>query len=110
MVSNLDLVKKSAIDIEKNLKKGQIDKIGRIMHNHWEIKKKRDQKVSNRKIDNIYNFALKNGALGGKLIGAGGGGFLMFVTNKKKKLEKKMRKFNLEKLNFEFDFDGTSAV
>ena len=56
------------------------------------------------------NFALKNGALGGKLIGAGGGGFLMFVTNKKKFLEKKLRKFNLEKLNFEFDFNGTSAV
>ena len=48
--------------------------------------------------------------MGGKLIGAGGGGFLMFVTNKKKFLEKKLRKFNLEKLNFEFDFNGTSAV
>ena len=80
------------------------------MHFHWETKKKRDKKVTSKRINDIYSYALKNGAIGGKLIGAGGGGYLMFITKQKNKLEKSLKKFNLEKLNFNFDFNGTIDI
>ena len=62
------------------------------MNEHWINKLKRSKNMSNSTIDNIYNFALKNGALGGKLIGAGGGGFLMFYSDNPKKLRLAMKK------------------
>jgi D-glycero-alpha-D-manno-heptose-7-phosphate kinase len=110
IITNLDIVKRNAIEIEKNLIKGNIKKIGQIMHFHWETKKKRDKKVTSKRINDIYSYALKNGAIGGKLIGAGGGGYLMFITKQKNKLEKSLKKFNLEKLNFNFDFNGTIDI
>ena len=110
MIKNLDNVKKIAFDFEKNLKKGNIRNIGDIMHKHWIIKKQRDNKISNQKINNIYNYALKNGAIGGKLIGAGGGGFLMLLTNRKIKLENKLKKFNLKKLYFDFEYKGVHQI
>ena len=66
--------------------------------------------MSNSTIDDIYNYALKNGALGGKLIGAGGGGFLLFYTNKPKKLRSAMKKKKLEEVNFKFDFEGVKQI
>ena len=61
--------------------------------------------MSNSTIDNIYNFALKNGALGGKLIGAGGGVFLLFYTNDPKRLRLAMKKKKIEEVNFKFDLE-----
>jgi D-glycero-alpha-D-manno-heptose-7-phosphate kinase len=66
--------------------------------------------MSSEQIDSIYNTALKNGAVGGKLVGAGGGGFLMFYVEDKQKLRESMNKLNLEEVRFNFDFEGTKVV
>ena len=66
--------------------------------------------MTNEKISNCYKDALKNGAIGGKIVGAGGGGFLMFYANNKEKLRKKMFHHGLEEVVFEFDFKGTHIV
>ena len=62
------------------------------MNIHWEHKQNRSKQMTNPEINKIYNLALKNGALGGKLVGAGGGGFLMFYSNDKEKLRSIMKK------------------
>ena len=79
IISNLDYVKELGLEIKENLVKGNCEEFGKLMNEHWRNKLKRSKKMSNSTIDNIYNFALKNGALGGKLIGAGGGGFYYFM-------------------------------
>ena len=66
--------------------------------------------MSNSTIDNIYNFALKNGALGGKLIGAGGGGFLLFYANNPNRLRKAMKKKRIEEIRFQFDQEGVKQI
>ena len=70
---------------------------GLLLHEAWCEKKALSRLISNSKIDNLYNFGLKNGALGGKLLGAGGGGFLLFYvdSHKMKKFKKKMKKKNI---------------
>jgi D-glycero-alpha-D-manno-heptose-7-phosphate kinase len=80
------------------------------MHEHWVQKKERTQGMSNKFIDNAYEIALKSGAIGGKLVGAGGGGFLMFYSNDKDKLRTAMSKLNLEEIRFKFDFEGTKVI
>ena len=60
--------------------------------------------------DDAYNKALKAGAVGGKLVGAGGGGFLMFYANDKEKLRNKMFEMGLEEVRFQFDFEGTKVI
>jgi D-glycero-alpha-D-manno-heptose-7-phosphate kinase len=80
------------------------------MHVHWEHKKKRSQRMSNPKIDQWYETARANGAIGGKLIGAGGGGFLMFYAEEKAALRAAMRSAGLQEVRFRFDFRGTDVV
>ena len=75
-----------------------------------EKKLERSKEISNEKINFMYNEALKNGAVGGKLVGAGGGGFLMFYTEDKEKLRSKMRKLNINELEFNFDYEGTKIL
>lgn len=78
-----------------------IKELSRLMNESWEQKKKLSRYVSNEKIDSIFDFALRNGALGGKLLGAGGGGFLFFFTHDKDYLTKKLKKFNSIKLHID---------
>jgi D-glycero-alpha-D-manno-heptose-7-phosphate kinase len=66
--------------------------------------------MTNNFIDEAYNVALKSGAVGGKLVGAGGGGFLMFYANDKDKLRRKMEEIGLEEVRFQFDFEGTKVI
>ena len=110
IISNLDYVKELGLEIKKNLINGNCDEFGRLMHEHWKNKLKRSRKMSNSTIDNIYNFALKNGALGGKLIGAGGGGFLLFYTNDPKRLRMAMKNKKIEEVNFKFDLEGVKQI
>jgi D-glycero-alpha-D-manno-heptose-7-phosphate kinase len=83
---------------------------GELMHEHWEHKKRRSGGMSNPKIDNWYELGIKSGALGGKLVGAGGGGFLMFLANDRNKLRHAMAGAGLEEVRFKFDFEGTKVV
>jgi len=110
MIDNLHEVKKIGYQSKQIIENGNLDELGKLMHKHWLYKKERSPNMTNKIIDKYYNFALKNGALGGKLIGAGGGGFLMFYTNNTKSLEKKFMKLGLKKLDFNFDFSGTEIV
>ncbi len=66
--------------------------------------------MSNGPIDAWYEMALQNGALGGKLIGAGGGGFLMFYAEDKARLRRAMKEAGLREVRFRFDFQGTAVV
>ena len=71
---------------------------------------KRSKNMSNKTINEIYNFAMKNGALGGKLIGAGGGGFLLFYANSPNQLRKALTKKKLEEVKFKFDTEGVKQI
>ena len=80
------------------------------MHEHWENKKRRSVGMSNSKIDSWYETAIKNGAIGGKVVGAGGGGFLMFYADDRDKLRREMKSQGLEEIRFKFDFEGTKII
>ena len=98
IIENLDYIKFLGQEIKKKLLKGNCNDFGKLMNEHWMYKLKRSKNMSNKTINEIYNFAMKNGAIGGKLIGAGGGGFLLFYTNTPSRLRKAMIKKNLKKL------------
>jgi len=81
-----------------------------LMDVHWQRKKARSAGMSNPRINEWYDLAMANGALGGKLIGAGGGGFLMFYADDKTKLRHVMREQGLQEVRFRFDFEGSKVV
>jgi len=110
MVANLHEVKQMGHQSCEALEKGDLPAFGRLMNVHWEHKKKRSAAMSNPDIDRWYSLALANGALGGKLIGAGGGGFLMFYTEEKTRLRKALRGAGLREVPFRFDFEGTKVL
>jgi D-glycero-alpha-D-manno-heptose-7-phosphate kinase len=92
------------------MEKGDLREFGAIMHEHWELKKYRSKDMTNSSIDDYYQLARANGALGGKLIGAGGGGFLMFYTEDKTRLRHVLRDAGLREVRIRFDFEGTMMV
>lgn len=110
MLDNLHFVKELGEQIGQALEGGEIDEFGRLMNVHWEHKKKRSKSMSSNKIDEWYALAMNNGALGGKLIGAGGGGFLMFLADDKRRLRKAMRDAGLTDVPFRFDQLGAQVV
>lgn len=110
MLKNLDFVKQMGLDSKSAFELGDLRKFADIMNVHWEHKKKRSGGMSNPKIDEWYEYALKNGALGGKLIGAGGGGFLMFYAEDKVSLRHAMNKIGLEEVRFRFEKNGARII
>ena len=90
--------------------KGDIKQYGLLMHDHWMKKVKRSPNICPENIMKIYKIALDNGAIGGKLVGAGGGGFLLFVANDRKQLRTKMRDLGLQELRFRFDNLGVHVL
>ncbi len=110
MIKNLHLIKEFGKRSKEALEKGNLMQFGEIMNEHWEYKRKRSRGISNPKIDRWYELALKNGAVGGKLIGAGGGGFLMFYAKDNARLRHAMRASGLEEVRFHFDFEGTKVI
>ena len=79
---------------EQLIVQGQLEDFGKLLHDAWLEKKSLGSKITNNKIDQLYEFALKNGAIGGKLLGAGGGGFLLMVVKNKEKTKKLLKKNN----------------
>jgi D-glycero-alpha-D-manno-heptose-7-phosphate kinase len=110
MLTNLHFVKELGRLSKDALEKGDTARFGELMHQHWEHKKRRSGGMSNSVIDDWYELGMKNGALGGKLVGAGGGGFLMFYAADRNRLRHVMGKAGLEEVRFGFDFEGTKVV
>ena len=110
MVDNLHFTKDLGLRSKAALVQGDTKKFGELMHEHWEHKKSRSSGMTSDFIDDAYSQALRAGAVGGKLVGAGGGGFLMFYADDKEKLRKKMRELGLEEVRFQFDFEGTKVI
>ena len=110
MIKNLDEIKKIGVQFFKLLEGNDLKEYAKLMNYHWKIKQERSKDMSNKKINFIYEEALKNGAIGGKLVGAGGGGFLLFYSNDKKRLRNKMNSFKLQELEFKIDFEGTKLI
>ncbi len=110
MLNNLHYVKDLGYRSRDALVNGNTQLFGELMHEHWEHKKRRSGGMSNPKIDEWYELGMKNGAVGGKLVGAGGGGFLMFMANDRNKLRHAMAHAGLEEVRFKFDFEGTKVV
>ena len=108
-LEKINLISKQAIKIINSNNISNFDKIGNLLDQTWQLKKKLSTSVSNKKIDNIYNLGLKNGALGGKLLGAGAGGFILFYVKKKmkKKFKKLMNKY--PQIDFKFINNGSKT-
>ena len=110
MIDNLHRVKELGLQSLQALESADLREFARLMDVHWQNKKKRSSVISSHEINGYYEYAMVNGALGGKLIGAGGGGFLMFYTEEKSRLRHAMREKGLTEVRFRFDFEGTKVV
>lgn len=110
MLDNLHYTKELGFQSLTALECGNLEEFARLMDVHWQRKKARSAGMSNAHINEWYDHAMINGALGGKLIGAGGGGFLMFYAGDKTKLRHAMREKGLQEVRFRFDFEGSKVV
>jgi D-glycero-alpha-D-manno-heptose-7-phosphate kinase len=110
MIENLHFVKQLGYESKAALEAGDLKGFGELMHGHWERKRARSSGMSNREIDGYYELARANGAIGGKLIGAGGGGFLLFYTEDKARLSAVMARAGLREVRFRFDFGGNRVM
>jgi len=110
MLENLHYVKELGVRSRVALEAGRCSEFGEIMHEHWENKRRRSSGMSNPRIDEWYEYGRSNGAVGGKLVGAGGGGFLMFYAADRVRLRQAMNRAGLEEVRFHFDFDGTKSL
>jgi D-glycero-alpha-D-manno-heptose-7-phosphate kinase len=110
MLDNLHFTKELGFKSLDALESGNLEEFARLMDVHWQRKKVRSSGMSNDHINDWYDYALANGAIGGKLIGAGGGGFLMFYAGDKKRLRHAMREKGLQEVRFRFDFEGCKVV
>ena len=110
MIENLHFVKELGFKSRASLEGDDLAEFARLMDVHWQRKKERSGGMSNPQINEWYDLAMASGALGGKLIGAGGGGFLMFYAEDKQRLRHAMRHAGLTEVRFRFDFEGTKQV
>lgn len=110
MIENLHFVKEIGMKSKKAFESGDLSEFAKLMNVHWDYKKERSKSMSNTKIDEWYKIGLENGALGGKLIGAGGGGFLMFYAEDRVSLRNAMHESGLQEVRFHFDFEGSKIV
>lgn len=110
MLANLHYAKELGLRSREALEKGDTGTFGELMHEHWEHKRRRSAGMSNPQIDEWYELGRKNGAIGGKLVGAGGGGFLLFYSEDHRRLRTAMAKAKLEEVRFRFDFEGTKVL
>src|SRR5206468_8577735 len=110
MTQNLHFTKEIAFSTKLALEKGDVSEFARLMNVHWQHKKHRNTGITNRKIDELHDYALSNGALGGKLVGAGGGGVLMFSAKDKVRLLHAIHEQGLREMRFRFDYEATRFV
>lgn len=111
-INSMHSIKEIGCKIKDSLVSGDIFKIGTYFHEHWQCKKKISTKMTDKKINEWYEIAMNNGAIGGKIMGAGGGGFFLFQCQIKdrKRLRAVLEKNNLQYMDFAFDFDGVKLL
>jgi D-glycero-alpha-D-manno-heptose-7-phosphate kinase len=110
VVESLHFTKKLGYQIRDELEAGNLRSFGELMHEHWLHKRSRSNQMSNPCVDRWYEVGRANGAVGGKLIGAGGGGFLLFYTEDRRALRNAMAREGLEEVHFRFDHDGSTVM
>lgn len=111
MLQGLHFIKQLGLEIQSLLEQGDISCFGPLMHEHWLHKRQRSKAMSNDRIDELYELARgKGGASGGKLVGAGGSGFLLFQTNQRARLRRVMCAAGVAEMDFTFDFDGSIVI
>ena len=108
VLESLHYIKESGYRILEHLESGNVSDFGLMLDKHWEMKKKLSPYISNAHFDKIYKIAKENGVLGGKLSGAGGGGFfLLYAEKNQTKLRKAMAACGLREMRYHFDFGGS---
>jgi D-glycero-alpha-D-manno-heptose-7-phosphate kinase len=110
MIRNLHDVKELGLRSRDALLSGDASGFGALMDEQWEQKKRRSGGMTNPQIDEWYELGRRSGAVGGKLVGAGGGGFLLFYSEDHRRLRAAMAQANLEEVRFRFDFEGTKVL
>jgi D-glycero-alpha-D-manno-heptose-7-phosphate kinase len=111
MLSALHFTKQLGREIRSLLEAGKTAELGGLMHEHWLNKRGRSVGMSSDRIDELYALARKEGgATGGKLVGAGGGGFFLFQTEDRRRLRDSMTRAGLSEMDFTFDFDGSVVL
>jgi D-glycero-alpha-D-manno-heptose-7-phosphate kinase len=110
MIENLHQVKSLGQSIQQALEAGRVDTFGELMHHHWVEKRRRTPGISNSNIDRWYETARANGAIGGKLIGAGGGGFLLMYARDHAALRRAMANEGLPEIRFKFEHEGSRIL
>ena len=111
MLQNLHFVNQLGAEIRKCLEAGDVERYGDLMHEHWLHKRVRSAGMSNPRIDQLYELArTRGGARGGKLVGAGGSGFLLFHTNDRRRLRATLMEAGVSEMDFGFDFDGSTVL
>ena len=112
VIESMHKIKEIGYEVKKALLKGDVCTFGNLLHEHWLTKKDVSDKMSNSNINDWYDLAIKNGALGGKIMGAGGGGFMLFCVEigKRKQLRKILEDTGLKYMDFKFDWEGTKVL
>jgi len=110
MINNIHYIKELGFRSLEALEDGNLSNLGKIMDEHWQHKKKRSKFMSNPDIDRWYDIAMKSGAIGGKVIGAGFGGYILLYTEERKKLINALRAEGLKETKIHFDFEGTKIL
>jgi D-glycero-alpha-D-manno-heptose-7-phosphate kinase len=110
MLENLHFTKQLGLATKAALEAGRTREYAEILNQHWEFKRKRSQGISNESINRWYEIARQNGALGGKLVGAGGGGFLLFYAEDRARLRTAMADQGLTEVRFNFDHEGSKVL
>jgi D-glycero-alpha-D-manno-heptose-7-phosphate kinase len=111
VVDAMHRIKEIGFETKRCLEHGKPDRFGELLHEHWEVKKKVSNKMSTDKLDEAYHLARTHGALGGKIIGAGGGGFFLFYCRDgREKLKQALAPLGMKPMRFRFDADGTKVV
>jgi D-glycero-alpha-D-manno-heptose-7-phosphate kinase len=104
-------IKAIGLESKKCLETGDLRRFGELLHEHWSIKRGVTENMSSDRIDSWYSLARKNGAVGGKLVGAGGGGFLMLYCDEGRQLVRKaLRREGLVEYRFRFDYEGSKVI
>lgn len=112
VVESLHFTKELGYRIKEALERSDLDDFGQLLHEHWQNKKRRSGKISDERIDHYYTVAREHGALGGKIVGAGGGGFLMLYcpNHSKAKVREALAAEGLNEMTYDFDFEGAKVL